>query len=267
MAPTTSSNPMLRDRTFSDQARRGDLDHDPRGPMMVPGDQMTIGGTVAKSGILLLLLAFAAGVTWDRALGEDPGSAVGLALLGGVGGFILSLVLSFKPRFAPVLAPVFAILEGLMLGAVSAWYETGSGYSGGGGYDGIVVQAAVATMAVFGTMLLLYRSRIIKVGSRFKRVVGLAMLSVVGVYLLSFVASLVGSRIPFIHDSGPIGIGFSVVVIAIASLMLLIDFDMIERGAATGAPKYMEWYGAFALLVTLVWIYLEILRLLSKLRR
>lgn len=265
-----TKNPVLRDETFTSQGPfvgrdRGGLPSPVGGPRP---DVMTIRGVIGKSAILLLLMGATFIYSWDRVLGSGGSSGAGWAMLGGVGGFIVSLVISFKPKTAPVLAPVFALLEGLLLGAISAWYEYQATFGQGvpSGYDGIVFQAALATTGVFAAMLMLYRTRLIQVTRRFRAIVTTAMLGIVLVYLATFVLNMFGMSIPAIHEGGAIGIGFSVLVLGIASMMLLVDFDTIERGAASGAPKYMEWYGAFALLVTIVWIYLEMLRLLSKLR-
>jgi uncharacterized YccA/Bax inhibitor family protein len=196
--------------------------------------------------------------TWNSAYDSD-GAALGFVMAGGIAGMVLSIVISFKQSWAPVLAPVFALAEGLALGGISAVYERAYG-------NGIAFQAMFATVCVFGTMLLTYQTGIIKVTDRFRAIVSLAMLSIFVVYLASFLLSFANVHIPGIFDSGGIGIGFSLLVIGIASAMLLVDFDMIERGARAGAPKYMEWYAGFALMVTIVWIYLEMLRLLAKLR-
>ena len=272
MALTT--NPVLRGDTFTTQSTGpfvgGYDDGAPPSPLGEAANPraMTINGVMAKGAILLLLMSSTFLYAWDKVVQGDIGSAGAWMLLGGIGGFIASLVISFKPHVAPFVAPIFALLEGLLLGAISAIYETQLSAPGGAaaGFDGIVFQAVLGTLGVFTSMLLLYRSRLIRVTQRFRAIVTVAMLGVVVTYLLTFVLSLVGLSVPLIHDSGPIGIGFSLLVIGIASMMLLVDFDTIERGVATGAPKYMEWYGAFALLVTIVWIYLEMLRLLSKLR-
>ena len=262
----TTKNPVLKDDTFASQV--GPV----HGGSGLPGDQrsdtMSIRGVITKGAILMLLAAFTFGFTWDMVMQSDGSSGGGWTFLGGIGAFVLSLVISFKPTLAPWLAPPYALLVGLMLGAVSAWYESGFGGSYTvTGYEGIVFQAALATMGVFTAMLLLYRTRVIKVTERFRSIVMVSMFAIVLVYLASFVLSLFGTTVPLIHGSGVVGIGFSLLVIGIASLMLLVDFDQIERGVAAGAPKYMEWYSAFALMVTIVWIYLEMLRLLAKLRR
>lgn len=268
-----TSNPVLRDETFTSQGpfvdgrRRGRGDG-PMAPEPTRPDAMTLRGVIAKGAILLLLMAATFIYSWDAVLSTGGQSGGGWAMLGGVGGFIISIVISFKPRLAPFLAPVFALLEGLLLGAISAFYEYQAQFTNNipSGYDGIVFQAALGTTGVFAAMLMLYRTRLITVTDKFRSVVTTAMLGIVLVYLASFALSFFGTTVPLIHESGVVGIGFSLLVIGIASMMLLVDFDLIERGVATGAPKYMEWYGAFALLVTIIWIYLEMLRLLSKLR-
>jgi uncharacterized YccA/Bax inhibitor family protein len=221
---------------------------------------MTVGGTVVKTLWLLafVLVTFAFG--WTRAMeGGTASSSIGAWAVGAsVLAFVLSLVISFKPSTVAILAPIFALVQGLVLGVVSAYFETT--------YPGIASQAALGTLGVFTGMLVLYRTRIIKVTERFRSIVMLAMWAIVFIYLASFVMSLLGATMPYIHEATPIGIGFSVLVIIVAALMLLTDFDFIERGARDGAPAKMEWYGAFALLVSLVWVYIEMLRLLSKLR-
>ena len=245
-----TSNPALRQDAF-------------RGFTGVGTDRMTINGTIGKSLILLILVLFSFTFTWNGVSQGTAGSAYALTFGGMIVGLILSLVISFKQTTAPFLAPVFALAEGLFLGGVSASYELAYGSQYG---TGIAVQALLGTICVFGVMLTLFRSGVIKVTDRFRAVVGTAMLSIFALYLVSFLLSFARVQIPGIFGSGLVGIGFSLVVIGVASLMLVIDFDMIQRGASGGAPKYMEWYGAFALLVTIVWIYLEMLRLLSKLR-
>jgi uncharacterized YccA/Bax inhibitor family protein len=173
-------------------------------------------------------------------------------------GLAVAVVTIFKPRVSPYTAPVYAALEGLVLGAISAVYEAR--------FQGIALQAVMLTGAVFAIMLGLYTKRIVKVDDKFRRGVIAATLAVMAVYLVTIVLRLFGASIPMIHESGPVGIVFSLVVVGIASANLMLDFDLIERGVASGAPKWMESYAAFGLLVTLVWLYLELLRLLSKLR-
>ena len=221
---------------------------------------MTVGGTVIKTLWLLAMVMVTFAYGWLRVM--DKGSAaaniVPLATSASLLAFVLSLVISFKPGTVAVLAPVFALVEGLVLGITSAVFEQS--------YPGIAVQAALGTFGVFSGMLILYSTRIIRVTDRLRSIVALAMWAIVFVYLASFVMSLFGATMPFIHESTPIGIGFSILVIIVAAFMLLTDFDFIEQAARHGAPARMEWYGAFALLVSLVWVYVEMLRLLAKLR-
>jgi len=253
MLGQTSSNPALRGDTF-----RG---------FVAPGQEtMTVNGVVTKSLVLLVLLATTFMWTWNAYTSGDNGLAIGVGSIAGIVGMIVSIVCSFKPQWSPVLAPVFALLEGAALGLFSAAMENGAATRGYAGYDGVVAQAMMGTMLVFVSMLVAYRTGIIKVTDRFRTIVTTAMMAIFLTYLATFLLGLVGVNIPAIHESGTIGIAFSLIVIGVAALMLAVDFDMIERGAQQGAPKYMEWYGSFALLVTVIWIYIEMLRLLSKLR-
>lgn len=216
---------------------------------------MTIGGTVNKSFMLLALLIGAAVISWVMFFnGYDM---FPLMVGGAIGGFVLALIISFAPKSAPFLAPIYAVAEGLFLGALSANYESL--------YYGITLQAALLTMCVFLGMLLAYKTGLIKASPGFRRGIIAATAGVALVYLLSFVLGLFGVTVPYLHDSTPIGIGISIVIIIIAALNFVLDFNFIEEGAHQGAPKYMEWYGSFGLLVTLVWLYIEIIRLLAKL--
>ena len=183
---------------------------------------------------------------------------MGLMMLGVFGGFIVAMVLCFKQTWAPVLAPVYAVLEGLFLGGISAVFAARFG--------GIVFQAVAMTFGTLFALLAAYQSGYIRATEKFKLGVIAATGGIAVVYLVSMVLGFFGVQIPGIFGSGAVGIGFSVVVVVIAALNLVLDFDLIERGAQAGAPKYMEWYGAFSLMVTLVWLYLEILRLLAKLK-
>ena len=253
-----TSNPVLHENTFAQQP------HAAGSSAIGSNDMMTIKGTVSKTLILLALVAFTFMLTWNSYYSNPEGLALPLGMGAGILAFVMSLVMSFKPHLSPMLAPPFALIEGAFLGGISAMYE--QAYGTGAGQSGIVVQAMLGTVALFVTMLTLYRTGVIKVTPGFRTAVQMAMLGVVAVYLVSFVLSFTPVQIPYIHESGLIGIGFSVLVLGIASMMLAVDFNTIEVGASSGAPRYMEWYGAFALLVTLVWIYLEMLRLLSKLR-
>ncbi|MBO2944601.1 Bax inhibitor-1/YccA family protein [Paenibacillus sp. F411] len=237
-----SGNPTLSDNTFERQQSQA-------------GDKvMTIDGTVHRTMITLVLLLAGAFSSWKMYF---DGENVFPFMIGGlIAGFILALIVSFVPRTAPFLVPLYAVAEGLFLGALSANYE----YV----YDGITLQAALLTMGVFVALLLVYRLRIVKVTENFKLGVIAATGGIALVYLLSLVLGFFGVSIPYLHESSPIGIGISVVIVIVAALNLVLDFDFIENGARSGAPKYMEWYGAFGLVVTLVWLYIEMLRLLSK---
>lgn len=217
---------------------------------------MTLDGTVNKSGIVLLIAILTAAFSWYQT-SINPAIGGGLAMLGVLSGMACALALFFKQSWAPVLAPVYAVCEGCFLGTVSSFFNAK--------YQGIAFQAATLTLGVLATMLILYRTGVIRATQKFVTVLFAATGAITIVYLVSMVMSLFGTRIPMIHDAGPIGIGFSLVVVTVAALNLILDFAMIEAGVRRGAPKYMEWYAGFSLLVTLVWLYLEILRLLSKL--
>jgi len=222
------------------------------------GQVMTISGTMVKSAFLLALVLVSGGMAWNTVAAN---SGLGPILLGtgGIGGFILCLVTSFKKEWSPITAPIYAILEGLFLGVISSMYASQ--------FDGIVFQAITLTLAVTFTMLALYTLRIIQPTEKFVAVVVGATIGVAVFYLIAFVLrSFFHIDVPMIHSSGAFGIGFSLFVVCLAALNLIIDFGMIEHGSKVGAPRYMEWYSGFALLVTLIWLYIEILRLLSKLR-
>lgn len=220
---------------------------------------MTLDGVVLRGLILLPILLAAGWFGWQSVDRSEFGVTLpGWLLPALLAGFVVALVTIFKPRVSPYTAPAYAALEGLVLGAISAMYELN--------YKGIVLQAVMLTGAVFAIMLALYSKRIVTVDDRMRRGIIAATGAVLVVYLVSMVLRIFGADIPMIHESGPVGILFSLVVVGIASANLLLDFDLIETGIRNGAPKYMEWYGAFGLLVTLVWLYLELLRLLSKLR-
>jgi uncharacterized YccA/Bax inhibitor family protein len=231
-----SGNPALGDSTFRGLPRVGD-------------ESMTIQGTVNKTGIALLVVVAGAAVTWNT------GTPI-LMLVGLIGGLVIGLVTAFKKEWAPYTTLPYALLEGLFLGGLSRVYEAQ--------YAGIVPLAVGITLGVLAALLAAYKSRLIRVTENFRLGVVAATGGIALFYLISFGLSFFGIRIPYIHESGPIGIIFSLVVVAIASMNLVLDFDFIERGSTMNAPKFMEWYGAFGLLVTLIWLYLEILRLLAK---
>ncbi|CDQ18652.1 Bax inhibitor-1/YccA family protein [Halobacillus karajensis] len=238
-----SGNPVLKNGTFQ---RSG-----------LQGESMTLGGTVAKISLLFLFLLGTATYTWYQySLGAD---VTIMMVIGAIGGLIFALITAFFPKAAPVTAPIYAALEGFFIGGISAFVE--------GAYSGIVIQAVSLTMAVMGALLFLYATRIIKVTKNFRLMVVSATLGIFLVYLVNFILNFFGLTVPYLHSSGPIGIGISLVIVAVAALNLVLDFDFIEQGVNRGAPKHMEWYGAFGLIVTLVWLYIEILRLLQKIRR
>ncbi len=223
------------------------------------GNNMTLSGTVNKTLVMLLLVIAGAFFTWNQALVQTNNSLLPILMIGGaIGGLVVAMVTIFKKEWSPVTAPIYAVLEGLFLGGISSVLNQA--------YPGIVIQAVGLTFGVALSLLLVYRSGLIKVTDNFRLGIAAATGGIFLVYLASFVMSFFGMRIPFIHESGMIGIGFSLFVVVIAALNLVLDFDFIEHGAASGAPKFMEWYGAFGLMVTLIWLYIEILHLLAKLQ-
>ena len=227
-----------------------------RAPSVSGAEPMTLGGTVNKTALSLFILLITAGYVWNRGA-NDP--ALPMWILGSViAGFILALVTVFKKTWAPMTTPAYAAVEGVALGGISVVFESQ--------YPGIVSQAVFLTFGTLGALLLAYRSGVIKATENFKLGIFAATGGIALLYLVSFVLSFFGASVPLIHSSGTWGILFSVFVVVIAALNLVLDFDFIETGVQRGAPKYMEWYGAFGLLVTLVWLYLEILRLLAKLQ-
>ena len=241
-----TSNPTLSDKVF-ERAGYGS------------GDAMTINGTVNKMGILLLLVVVPAAWMWNQVMSAwEPSQALGPAMLGAIGGFVMALVTIFKKTWAPVTAPIYAMLQGLFLGGISAAYNVR--------FEGLPMQAVALTFGTLAVMLVAYRTGLVRATENFKLGVVAATGGIAMLYLVSIVMGLFGARMPFIHESGLVGIGFSLFVVVIAALNLVLDFDFIEKGSEMGAPRYMEWYAAFGLMVTLVWLYLEILRLLAKLQ-
>ena len=220
---------------------------------------MSIQGVVNRTALLLILAMVSASWTWSLASDlENIGQAGPWIIGGAIGGFIFAIITIFAKKYAAFTAPIYALLQGLFLGGISAIFEVR--------FPGIVIQAVGLTFGTLFCLLFAYTSRLIKATENFKLGVFAATGGIFFVYLASFVMGFFGSGIGFIHSSGPIGIAFSLFVVVIAALNLVLDFDFIERGAKQGAPKYLEWYAAFGLMVTLVWLYIEILRLLSKLR-
>jgi uncharacterized YccA/Bax inhibitor family protein len=235
------------------------------GPVSGWQKAMTINGTITASAVLLVLLLVSASFGWSAATGPTEVGGVetyqfpGIAFVGIVVGFIAVLVAMRKPNLAKFLGPVYAIGYGFAVGAISRGYETF--------YDGIVIQAVLATASVFAVMLVLYRTRIIKVTDKFRRIVIFGTLGVMVLYIGSFIFSLFGGSVPFLNgDNMALSIGFSVLVCGLAAANLALDFDLIERGTQSGLPQAYEWVAALGLVVTLVWLYLEILRLISYLR-
>lgn len=245
-----SSNPVLKEKTFSRD-------------YTMQSEVMTVSGTMNKTAIMLLLVVASAVYVWNKffeAVATNP--EAGLATVGpwiavgGIGGLIAVLVTVFRPQSSGISAPIYALFEGLLLGGVSAILEMR--------YEGVVVRAVGLTLAVFAVMLFLYRSGAIKVTQKFRMGIFAATGGIALVYLASFIGGFFGMEFSFLHGNSNLSIGISLFVVAIAALNLVLDFSFIENASAQGAPKYMEWYGAFGLMVTLVWLYLEILRLLAK---
>ncbi len=240
-----TANPALNKKTFTSFSSSALTD-----------TAMTIQGTVTKTMVLLLLMTLSSAYTWR--LAAAGGAIEPWMAGGGAGGFVVGLICVFRKQWSGVLAPLYALLEGLFLGGISSIFEAK--------FPGIVIQAVSLTFGTLFALLLAYKSRLIKATENFKLGVTAATGGIVLIYLATVAMSFFSVQMPYIHESGPIGIGFSLVVVVIASLNLVLDFDFIESGADRHAPKYMEWYGAFGLMVTLIWLYFEILRLLSKLR-
>ena len=237
-----SGNPTLNAKTFSN------FD-------LTASGSMTIMGTVNKTAFSLLLLMTTALFTWNLPVGDPRGN--GLMIFGLLGGFILALVTVFKHQWAKFTVPAYARMQGLALGGISKYFESM--------YPGIVNQAVMLTFGTLGALLLAYRSGLIKATENFKLGIVAATGGIAFVYMISWILSWFSISVPVIHSNSNMGILFSIGVVIIAALNLVLDFDFIEEGSEKGAPKYMEWYGAFGLLVTLIWLYLEILRLLAKL--
>ncbi|AJE51893.1 Bax inhibitor-1/YccA family protein [Paenibacillus polymyxa] len=239
------SNPVLRDDIFLREDEREASEQ-----------RMTIGGTVNKTLLLLVLLIVSASITWYMTY-QGTIEVLSLMTAGFIGMAGIALSISFFPKTAPLLSPVYAILSGFALGGVSAFME----YE----YPGIVVNAILLTVGILFLMLFMYTQRIIKVTRGFISFVVLCTMAIFLVTLVDFILNFFGMNVPYIHETGWVGIGISLFIVIIAALNLLVDFNFIEEQADQGAPKYMEWYGAFALLVTLVWLYVRILDLLAKL--
>lgn len=238
-----TSNPMLKTKVFAQS---------------IPGvETMTLQGTVNKTITMLALVLIGAGWSWNLFYNQGAQAVMPWMMTGVIGGLIVAMVTIFKPSWAPATAPAYAVLEGLAMGGISAIFELR--------FPGIVLQAVGLTFGTLFSLLIAYKTGLIKATEKFRLGVIAATGGIFLVYLIGFIGSFFGWQIPLIHQSGTVGILFSLFVVVIAALNLVLDFDFIERGHGV-APKYMEWYGAFGLVVTLVWLYLELLRLLSKLR-
>lgn len=253
-----SSNPALKTLEQTAQISLG-----PRDEFVADRSQaMTVDGTVNKTGLLLLITFAAAAFTWQKAITAlamgDVSSVQPWIWVGLLAGFGVAMATIFKPQWAPTTAPLYAVLEGLALGAISAFFEAR--------FPGIVTTAIFATFATLGAMLLAYKTGLIKVTDTFRKVIFYATGGIMLYYLAAIILGFFGINVPLIHETGPMGIAFSLFVVVIAAMNLALDFDFIEKASAQGAPKHMEWFGAFTLLMTLVWLYIEMLHLLSKLR-
>jgi uncharacterized YccA/Bax inhibitor family protein len=249
MALFKTSNPALTDKVFDRSMQVYDAD----------ALKMTERGTLNKFFLLTVLVIAAASITWSAYF--DGKDVTTWLLAGGIGGFIVALILIFNPSKAAFLAPVYALLEGVFVGGISAMYNHAFDKTA----PGIVFQAVVLTFGAVIAMFLLYRFRIIKVTEQFKSIVLTATLGVMFFYLIAFGLSFFHIDIPFLHQGSTIGILFSLFVVGLASMNLILNFDRIEKGVEMGAPRYMEWYGAFGLIMVIIWLYMEILSLLSKL--
>ena len=244
-----SGNPVLSEKRFNDTV----IDD-----MVMNENVMTVRGTLNKFGFLFLMVMGTAFYAWKEF--AEGGNVQPMIWTGAIGGLIVALIITFKKEWAPFLAPAYALLEGLFVGAISAYYNFVFAEKA----PFIIITAVGLTFGTAIAMYLLYAARIIRATQKFKAIIFTATVGIAIFYLLTLVMRMFGMQVPFIHEGTTFGILFSLFVVAIAALNLILDFDMIEQGAESGAPKYMEWYGAFGLLVTIVWLYLEILRLLAK---
>ncbi len=240
---SSSNNPFMKEEAFRNSSNTP-LD----GSFIDANERMTVKGAVNKTYILfgLMMLTAVASYTYASPL---------FLIVGAIGGLIAVLVASFKPHTSATVAPIYALLEGLFVGSISAIY--------GGLYGGIVFNAISLTLGILFAMLFIYKTGIIKVTDKLRMGVVMATMGIALVYLLNFIVSFFGMNLPYLHQGGAIGIGISVVIIGVAAFNLLLDFDNFDKGEKYGAPAYMEWFSAMGLLITLVWLYVELLRLLS----
>lgn len=242
-------NPVLSEKIFRKEA------------VEYSAGTMTAKGTAMKSLLLLIMVLAGASYTWKIFYEAINPASVQPWLWGGaIGGFVIAMIISFKPNLAQYLAPIYAVLEGLFLGAISAMFSQAFAESA----PGIVINAVLLTMLTAFVMFLVYRTGLIKVNDKFIRIISIAVGAIALYYFVTIILSLFGVNLVMLHNSGPLSIGISLVIIGVAAFSLMLDFNFIEKASAAGAPKYMEWYGAFGLMVTLIWLYLEILKLLAK---
>lgn len=240
-----SSNPVISEKVF----HQG---------FVLQGETMTVRGTLNKFGLLFLMVVAAAAFSWS--LFYQGFNMMPLLIGSMIGSLVLALIIAFKKEWAPYLALGYALFKGFCLGAISAFFD----YAFRDIAPGIIMQAVLLTLGTAGAMYGLYTFGVIRATNTFKKVIITATLGIALFYLIAFVLSFFSIQMPYLHSNSPIGIGISLFIVAIAALNLILDFDRIEQGATYGAPKYYEWYSAFGLLVTIVWLYMEILRLLSK---
>jgi uncharacterized YccA/Bax inhibitor family protein len=240
-----TSNPALDEKTF-------------QGRVALAGEAMTLQGTVNKTGFLLFCASATAAWTWWLSGSQSPEAAMPWMVGGLIAGLVFAIVTIFKKEWSPVTAPIYALCEGLALGGISASLEQA--------YRGIAIQALGLTLGVTLVMLMLYTSGILRATPRFAVGVIAATGGIFLVYVVDLVLRFFGHQVPLLNSSGPWGIGISVVIVIVAALNLILDFGFVETGVHAGAPRYMEWYGAFGIMVTLIWMYVEILRLLAKMR-
>ncbi len=242
-----SGNPTLSEKAFKNTEY---IDYN---------NSMTVSGTINKFGFMFLMLMGTAYYSWKEF--NQGGNVQPLIWGGAIGGLVVALVIMFKKEWSPYLAPLYSLLQGLFIGAISAYYNEAFAEK----MPNIIMNAVGLTFGTAIAMYLLYSFKIIRATEKFRSIIFTATAGIAIFYLISLVLRMFGVQMAFLHEGSLMGIGFSLVVVAVAALNLILDFDMMEQGAAAGAPKFMEWYGAFGLMVTIVWLYLEILRLLSKL--
>lgn len=259
------ANPAFNENTYDKFAQDGYMEPEGGGgyaqALAQPlAEVMTVEGTINKTLILFALMLAGAAFTWTALL-SGGAFVFPLAIGSAIGAFIVGLVTCFRPKSAPITAPIYAVLEGLFLGAISALFQSM--------YNGIVVQAVALTLGVFGIMLTLYRTGLVKVTEQLKMGVIAATGAIALTYITSMVLRAFGNSVisEFLWSNSPLSIGVSLVIVGVAAFNLLLDFDVVEQGVARRAPKFMEWYASYGLMVTLVWLYLELLRLLAKLNR